>query len=144
MTDPNDIEIDDIVTKDDLDDRFEEFRDEFGDPSFDPDEFDVPDHGEIQDVADRTFFERLQHLVNEDCDTEACNRLRDRFGIDPTEGGDESEGNEESSRGESESSDDSSDGEDPEEAESADESPESDTGETEEWDESTNIFGEPV
>lgn len=50
-----------------------------------PDFEDFTDKDEAAEVADRTFMSRMSHLVNENCDTEACNEIREKFGIDPTD-----------------------------------------------------------
>jgi hypothetical protein len=127
---PEDINIDDIVTNDDLQEALDSMREDIESemPEFDADEF-HPDPAEFQEVADRTFMERLQHLANEDCDTEACNRLRDEFGIGPADDHDHDH---------DEADDADADADEP------DETPEDDTGGSTEWEADENIFGEKV
>lgn len=92
-----------IVTDEKLQDAIDSLRDDIPDTDEmpDPDEFGGVDPEEVQEMADKTFMQRLEHLVEEDCDTEMCNRLRDSLDIehthddDPEEPGEnEGEGNE--------------------------------------------------
>lgn len=63
---------------------------------------DIPDTETVQEIAGATVQDQLEHLVNEDCDTAACNRLRDEFGIDPSGDGGADESDTEGDENESE------------------------------------------
>lgn len=51
---------------------------------------DVVTHDEASEMAERKFLDGLEHIVNDDCDTESCNQIREQLGIDPSS--DESDG----------------------------------------------------
>ena len=109
-TDPADIDLDSIVTDDELEplkETVESLEDEISnldfdhDHEFDPEEFDGVEPEDAQEIADRTFMSRLDHLLTEDCDTEVCNHMRDALGVevesdDPEADGDGAEGGAES------------------------------------------------
>lgn len=93
MTDENDVEtlLDEhgIVTEDDLQNAIDDALGKIDTPDIDlpddmPDEFDsfVDERGAAE-VADQRVVEHFDHLVNEDCDTERCNTIRDQLGLDP-------------------------------------------------------------
>lgn len=88
--DPSDVDVDDLVLEDDLD----EIEEKIENVQTDPEELagEVAKHldssggldnEDVQGIADATFQERLEHLIHEDCDTPACNRLRDQLDLDP-------------------------------------------------------------
>lgn len=89
---PDEIDVDDLVFEDDLDDALEEA---LSDVKTDPEELadevaGLLDTGgldaeDVQGITDATVQDRLEHLVHEDCDTPACNRLREEFDLNPSE-----------------------------------------------------------
>jgi hypothetical protein len=156
MTDPEDIDVDDLVTQDQLEnaiqgavsDALEDVEPHDHDeetPDHDalfPEDFDpatdLVDPEGARDVADTTFIERMRHLAHEDCDTQTCQDLRNAFGLSP--GGAEREPEPDADAGESEEVDES-EGEDSDADGSESEPAESDESEP---DAETNVFGEPV
>lgn len=131
-TDPDEIDLDDLVTQDDLDEIRDAIEGGDGDdPPEDPEPslpWDSPEEApfatteDVTDAADQTFMQRLQHLAHDECDTPECEALRDEFGLSgagsPEGGADagaddepEGEGNDpDENPGESESTESGSDG----------------------------------
>lgn len=143
--DPTDIDVDDLVFQDDLESFADEIESRISEQTPDADGFVEPE--DAQGIADATFMDRLEHLVNDDCDTEQCNEIRDAFGIGGAEGdaegeetgdGDGAEDGSEASEGDADGGDDSEGGD--EAGESDDESGDGDDSEDEPR---TNAFGEP-
>lgn len=125
--DPDDIDVDDLVTQDELDALRDALEGGDGDetpeegeqtlPWDDPQEAPFATTEDVTDAADQTFMQRLQHLANDECDTPECESLRDAFGLGgdsdtsgagSSEGGADAdaEGNDESDGGGSDSSTD--------------------------------------
>jgi hypothetical protein len=146
--DISDLSVDDIVTTDDLQEALDGVE-----PQVDTDTIaeaiqesdidlgggsgeeeteesdDEPDYlrkDEAGEIVDKTVMNRMAHIVNEDCDTPACNRVRESLGIEH----DHDDGGEESEESESEGSEGGSD--------------EPDEPEEETDDVPTNAFGEPL
>lgn len=140
MTSLEDISADDIAealdTVESLETQVDSLEDEL-DIAVTEDDFNALEPTEAQEIADRTFMERLDHLVNEDCDTEKCNEIRNQFDIDP--GTQDSHDHDEGTETETETDDDEGT-----ETENADEGDDSDGLNDVEWDEGEDIFGDPV
>lgn len=149
----------DDPTVDDLANEFEEIweavesddGDDVPDIDFEPDELIDTAESRAQETARDSALEGIEHLIDEDCDNERCNELRDALGVG-THDHDHDDGDGDDDAGEAESAesvdDDGSDsgGADAgadgggDDDDSGGESSESDVA----WDEDTNIFGEKI
>lgn len=171
-------DIDDLVTQDDLEDAIENVFTEYVDDSEpevettpDVDESmmdeidDFVDKHEAAEVADQRVVKHLEHIVTEDCETEACNEIRRNLGLLPEEETEETHDHDhaeesadadhpETDEGAAESVEDTetdegdatvgaSDGE-PDDAEADADAETEESGDTDDEDVETNIFGEPV
>lgn len=104
MGDKSDVDVDDLVTVEELEDLRDEIQGEIEDHEVDVDPADVGavtedeidsfvDQDRAAEVADRRVTQHLDHLINEDCDTESCEHKRDgiaemvaeRLGVDTDE-----------------------------------------------------------
>lgn len=179
MTDENDVEtlLDEhgIVTEDDLQNAIDDALGNIDTPDIDlpddmPDEFDsfVDERGAAE-VADQRVVEHFDHLVNEDCDTDRCNSIRDQLGIEfedvdaDADDGEADEADAEDAEttetgeggahrgGESSEADDDDEGNSDGDSEASEDITDSGEGSTDESsdddgsdDVETNVFGEPV
>lgn len=133
MTDLEDMDVDEFVEQ-----VAEQVKDDIELPEPDVPEVpdDLVDQETVQEIAGATVQEQLEHLVHDDCDTPACNALRDEFGFSP---GDDEETDEtgtesveseetETDEGNESSSSDQTDESEPDSGESSTDSPETDDG----------------
>lgn len=139
-----DVSIDDLV----MEDEFEEFREEFKSEIEDIRESaggEGVDAEDIQNVADQTFMQRMEHILTEDCDSEACNQIRESLPDAHTHADDGADAEADPD----DDPDQTTGGDHPEaDAEGGDddegEAEESSSDDGDDDDRETNIFGEPV
>ena len=152
------LEDDEQPTIQDIADEFEQVYEQMPDDGddggsdidFDPDDV----IGEAEETARHEAIDTLDHIINDSCETEECNEIRDALGLDPNENGSDSDSDNDDSESTESADDDGGESDGDSGAGDADGEPDSDPEGTDDdgsggsdgeaWDEDTNIFGEPI